>query len=89
MCTTKGLQRVLRKRLPDINRWKSVTVYKNNDLRLPDWITPDDDTFIIYWHNPKGNNFHPYEYKEIPLSDINLIYEKNRMRLRNSTKAYK
>jgi len=73
----KGLQRILRKRLAHIDRWKYVKV------------TKDNGTFTIRWYGPKGKNFHPYEYKEIPYEDLEIVTERNRMRLRNETKAYK
>jgi len=75
MTTLKGLQRILRKRLPFIDRWRSVRVYQEGDY------------FIIYWYRPKGKNFHPYEFKEIPMSDLEGIVDRNRMRLRNKTKT--
>ena len=89
MTTVKGLQRVLRKRLPTIDRWRRVTVYLWDSPRLPWFIKPEKDTFIIYWSGPKRKNIHPDEYKEVPLKDLELITERNRMRLRNKTKQYK
>jgi hypothetical protein len=85
--TLKGLQRILRKRLPDIDRWKRVTVY--NWDNAPYFIEPSDGMFYIVWSGPKRRNVHPYEYKEIPLSDLEIVAERNRTRLRNATKAYK
>ena len=89
MSTVKGLQRILRKRLPQIDRWRQVTVYSWDSPRLPWFILPEKDTFIIYWSGPKRKNIHPDEYKEIPLEDLEQIIERNKMRLRNQTKAYK
>lgn len=85
----KGLQRILRKRLPTIDRWGEVTVYSHKSTRLPNWVTPVEGMFYIVWTNPKRKNIHPYEYKEVPLEDLELIAARNRMRLRNQTKAYK
>ena len=89
MCTTKTLQRILRKRLPEINRWKKVTVHKHDSEKLPPFITPVDDMFYIYWHDPKRKNIHPDEYREIPMADLDEVTERNRMRLRNKTKMYR
>ena len=89
MTTLKGLQRTLRKRLPAIDRWKRVTVYSWDSPRLPWFIKPEMDTFIIYWHGPKRKNIHPDEYREIPLSDLELVAERNKMRLKNLTKTYR
>ena len=87
MCTTKTLQRILRRRLPEINRWRKVTVYKWDDPRLPGFITPEDNTFIIYWSGPKRKNIHTDEFREIPMADLDMIADRNRMRLRNKTKT--
>ena len=91
MCihTTKGIQRVLRKRLPTIDRWKRVTVYRYDDERLPWYIEPVDGMFYIVWDKPNRRNIHPDEYREIPLTDLDIIAERNRMRLRNLTKTYR
>jgi len=89
MTSVKGLQRVLRKRLPTIDRWKKVTVYKWDSTRMPEHLSPKENTFIIYWNGVKGKNIHPYEAKEIPLKDFEIVFERNRTRLRNETKAYK
>lgn len=77
MTTLKGLQRILRKRLPGIDRWQSVKVY------------PNGDTFVIFWYGPKRKNIHPYESKEIPMCDLKIVADRNRMRLRNKTKSYR
>jgi len=87
MTNIKGLQRVLRKRLPTIDRWKQVTVYMWD--RAPYFIQPRDGMFYIVWSGPKRKNIHPYEYKEIPMEDLGKIVNKNRIRLQNSTKMYK
>lgn len=87
MCSTKGLQRTLRKRLPHIDRWNRVNVYKYGDERSP--VEIEDGHFIIYWHSPKRKNIHPYEYKQVPLSHLDQVYDRNRIRLRNQTKAYR
>ena len=89
MCSVKGLQRVLRKRLPEINRWNRVHVYRWNSPHMPWFINPEKDTFVIYWSGPKRKNIHPDEFKEIPLKDLDEVTERNKMRLRNNTKAYR
>ncbi len=83
------LQTTLRERLPRIDRWGKVTVYKWNSKRLPWFIQPEEGTFIIYWSKPKRKNIHPDEYREIPLSDLEIIAERNKQRLRNKTKTYR
>ncbi|MCP3894980.1 MAG: hypothetical protein GY706_10180, partial [Bacteroides sp.] len=87
MTSLKGLQRIFRKRLPDIDRWRKVTVY--NWDGAPYFITPQDGMFYVVWSGPKRKNIHPYEYREIPLDDIEIIATRNRMRLRNKTKTYR
>jgi hypothetical protein len=87
MTSIKGLQRILRKRLPTIDRWRSVKVY--NWDNAPYYIEPSDGMFYIVWSKPKRKNIHDLEWREIPLTDLELIVERNRMRLRNETKAYK
>ena len=89
MCTIKGLQRTLRKRLHAIDRWGQVSVYNWNDTRLPEFIPPDKDHFYIVWTEPRRSNIHPYEYKRVPLSDIAEVRRRNRDRLRNKTVSYK
>ena len=87
MITMKGLQRILRKRLPEIDRWKYVSVYSSEDK--PDWVVSGPESIIIMWHGPKRSNIHPYEYKEIPKADIDIVADRNRMRIRNKTKIYR
>jgi len=91
MCihSIKGLQRLLRKRIPEIQRWQRVTVYKWNDVKLPWFISPVKDMFYILWHNPRGKNIHTDEYKEVPMGDIDMVFERNRQRYYNKTKAYR
>jgi len=89
MCSIKGLQRTLRKRLPAIDRWKRVSVYRFDDTRLPEFILPAENCFYIVWTDPKRRNIHPYEYKQIPIEDISEVIRRNRDRLRNETVAYK
>ena len=83
------LQAILRKRLPRINRWGAVSCYKWNSKRLPWYIDPREGMFYIHWSQPKRRNPHEYEYKEVPLTDLKEVAERNRMRLRNNTKQYK
>jgi len=83
------LQDILRKRLPKIDRWKKVTVYKWNSKRLPWFIDPQEGMFYVVWSGPKRKNIHPDEYREIPLSDLKEVAERNKMRLRNKTKMYR
>ena len=87
MTSIKGLQRVLRKRLPEIDRWQKVHVYPWD--KAPYYIPPSDDCFYIVWSGPKRKNIHPYEWREIPMKDIDIVTERNRMRLRNKTKTYR
>ena len=87
MCSLKGLQRTLRKRLPEIDRWNKVHVYQWD--KAPYFIHPTDDMFYVVWSGPKRKNIHPYEYKEVPMKDLDLVTDRNRQRLRNRTKAYK
>ena len=83
----KGLQRILGRRLPQIDRWGRVKVYAWDNA--PYFIRPTADTFIIFWDKPKRKNIHPYEYKEIPMADLEVVADRNKMRLRNKTKQYK
>ena len=91
MCvhSTKGLQRVLRKRLETIQRWRQVTVYRYDDKRLPWYIEANEGMFYIVWDKPKRRNVHPDEYKECPLDDLDIIVERNRTRLYNKVKSYR
>ena len=89
MKSVKGLQRILRKRLPFIDRWGGVSVYRWDSDGLPGIIKPVEGMFYVVWTKPKRKNVHPYEIKEIPLGDLPLIIERNRTRLRNLTKSYK
>ena len=77
----------MRKRLPHIDRWKRVTVYTWDSA--PYFIQPTDGMFYIVWDKPKRKNIHPYEYKEVPMKDLNEMIDRNKMRLRNETKTYK
>ena len=91
MCihNVKGIQRILRKRLPYIDRWKSVSVYRYDDNKLPWFISPTEGMFYVLWNRPKRKNIHEDEYREIPLADLDIVFERNRTRLYNKTKAYK
>ena len=89
MGSLKGLQRILRKRLPFINRWNMVTVYSWGSARLPWFVDRKQGMFYIFWDKPKRKNIHPYEYKEAPLTHLDDIIERNLQRLRNETKTYK
>ena len=85
----KGLQRVLRKRLPAIDRWRKVRVYQWDSTGLPEYIMPQEGTFYVVWSAPKRKNIHPYEYREIPLDDLYEVTDRNRKRLYSLTKTYK
>jgi len=89
MCRTQLLEDLLTERLPKINRWNAVKVFNYNSPNIPYGVNIRNKHFIIYWHRPKGRNFHPYEYKEIPLAHLHRIIEKNYQRLKNNTQAYK
>jgi len=91
MTSLKGLQRTLRKRLVDINRWRYVSVLHCDSQRMPCTIKPfvEKETFIIRWYGPKRKNIHREEWKMIPMGDIDEVAERNRMRLRNKTKTHR
>ena len=73
----KTLERILKERLPHIKRWRKVSVIL------------DCDTFTIYWSDPKtAKNHHPFESKQMPISDIDIIINRNKSRLRNESKLY-
>ena len=84
------LQDILRQRLPTINRWKSVTVYKWKSKSLPWYIyQPKEDMIYIVWTGPKRKNIHDYEYREAPLKDLKVLIDRNKMRLKNNTKTHR
>lgn len=74
----KQLENILIARLPFIRRWKGVEVFKKNQ-----------QLFVIRWYNPIRTNTHPYEEKEIPLSDLNEIIRRNSNRLNDKTRIYR
>ena len=72
------LTHILEQRLPHIKRWNKVQV------------EADIETFTITWSEPKvATNTHPFESKEMPLTDLDEIIDRNKTRLRNETKTYK
>ena len=91
MCTTKTLQRILRRRLPEINRWKYVSVLPWDSPRMSHNMKDFAEPGRIYvrWYGPKRRNIHPEEYKDFPESDLDRVTERNRMRLHNKTKTHR
>ena len=92
MClhTHKGLQRVLRKRLPHIDRWRRVTVYRWDSKRLPWFIDrPEKGFYYIVWSGNKRGNIHDDEVVQRPLDNIDYWYNKNNERLKRKTKIHK
>ena len=94
--TTKGLQRILRKRLPDIDLWRNVTVYNWDSKGLRRFADePVSGMFYIVWSDPyrrdkyQKNKHDKFFCKECKLIDIDEVADRNNMRLRNKTKAYK
>ena len=88
----KELQTILRKRLPDIKRWRKVSVFGYGDdlpSEITDTNTPKEDKFYIYWNGNKGKNIHRFEVKEAELSAIKDIIRRNTERLENNRKVYK
>lgn len=72
------LRNILNARLPMINRWNKVS------------IEDTGDTFIILWSDPKvKSNTHPFESKECPKSDLDIVIKRNTERLYNEIKTYK
>ena len=72
------LNHILTARLPIIRRWGKVEV------------TTDGDTFTILWSEPKvKSNTHPFESKQCPIGDLDLLINRNAERLSNEVKSYK
>ena len=91
MTSLKGLQRVLRKRLPEIDRWKCVSVLKHDSPRISHNHKPftSNGYYYIRWYGPKRGNIHPEEYYEFPCSELEAVVRRKRNRLRNKTKTYR
>jgi hypothetical protein len=45
--------------------------------------------FYMVWSEPRSGNIHDVEYKEVPLTDLEVVAERNRQRLYNRTKEHK
>ena len=96
MTSIKGLQRILRRRLPHIDLWRNVTVYGWDSKGLHRFTEePVRGMFYIVWSDPyrrdkyQKNKHDKFFCKECSLDDLELIADRNKMRLRNKTKQYK
>ena len=85
------LQQLLRSRLPQIRRWKKVSVFIHDDELPPaiEYYRPAEDNFIVFWNGNKGKNKNNIEIKEIPLTEIDEYISKTKRRLNDETKTYK
>ena len=88
---TRDLEILLRKRLPDIKRWKSVNVYSYE--QCPEWIMEltdmKEDEYTVHWNHRKVKQIHYYELKTAKLDEIDAVILRNQERLKNSRPIYK
>ncbi len=88
-----ALQRILRARLPMIDRWLNVNIEYPNEKWSSDSsqnYKDDGKHIIIRWFgNKSGKNAHPFELKQVALKDIPILIERNKQKLNRKTKVYK
>ena len=87
----KTLQSILRERLPDIRRWKKVSVYSFD--KCPEWIMELTDMkegeYTVHWNGKKVKQVHSWELKTAKLDEIDSVIARNQERLKNNRGVYK
>ena len=85
------LLKILSERLEHITRWENVGICFPGDNFPKDTITEEDITpghFYILWYRPRRKGSpNPYEYKEIPLTlvDLDAVMKRQREKLRTES----
>lgn len=90
-----ALRYLCRSRLPDIKRWNKVDVVTTTDKKiiknnsyLQNYVENKESLYVCWYNSKCKTNTHPFEIREIPLSNIDDLIERTAIRLKNKSKPY-